>query len=492
MRLLEEYLCPLCREREASYYCESCFLAFCSSCSKRKVVQYAVCEKCGEVHLLDKPGRAEPCSICGHDRLRLGVRKLSVCPRCLSESVSDLNRKREEHAAKLREVARALLSASSAMLDVVSSVSKAKSRLLALRRSGFLHDPNLEGEVLGLYESVSALKLKAISKAEVITGSLVSRVASLLREWSPLRIREIEACFGQIEGALREYRQLVEEECRALEDRLKQLSTSLDHLEFHRRLFEEFKWLLDVGEKEKPVCAIPRVKYAGSSYLASDKGEGILFLTTERLVFLKREGLLRRSYKKHFSVALDEVEEVRVRRRLRRSFTVKTSKGTVSFRAPPHVLENVEAYFALAKNFGENSQSDRSLTLKLEGAAVGLSDFRRAVASLMESALKSNEGGRKSQDAGAQPPQPPPPPPQRRPTPPPPPPTVDQESLLELEKKRFAVEQSLKRLKELWERGEVSLEEYLKFSRRLEGDLYEINVKIESLKGASRGQLQRA
>ncbi|MEM1764098.1 MAG: hypothetical protein QW526_10005, partial [Candidatus Jordarchaeales archaeon] len=139
MRLLEEHLCPLCREREASYYCESCFLMFCSSCSKKKLVQYAVCERCGEVHLLDgRSSRADSCFICGHDRMRLGVRKLSVCPRCLSESVSDLNKKKEEHAAKLREVARALLSASSAMLNVVNSTSKAKSRLLALRRSGFL------------------------------------------------------------------------------------------------------------------------------------------------------------------------------------------------------------------------------------------------------------------------------------------------------------------------------------------------------------------
>ncbi|MBS7248482.1 MAG: hypothetical protein QXN15_07625 [Candidatus Jordarchaeales archaeon] len=482
MRLFEDYACCICRQREASYYCESCFLTFCSSCTKRKSVNYSACEKCGSAHYFDaKSGPPSVCTMCGHESFRLGVRKLVVCPRCLSENVVDLVRKREEQTARLNAITRSLLSASSLMLNVINSASKAKARLLNLRKKGFLHNPQLEEDVLGVYEALSALKVKALSKAERIMSSAASRAALLIREWSPRSIREIEACFEQVEGALRDYRQLVEEECRCLEERLREISSVLDYLDFHRELFEEREQLLAMEASEKPVCALPHVKYVGSSYLPSNKGTGVLFLTTERVVFLKKEGVLRHSFKKYFSLPLAEVE-LNVKRGLRGYFTLKTDKGTVRFTAPRQVLENVEAYFTLAKNFQANSQLDRSLTLKLESTAIGLSDFRRAIASLIDSTLKMGEEGARSTATPKQRP-----PPIARPCPrpinrPASPSTGDQEALMNLEKKKYAVEQNLKRLKELWDEGEIPLEEYLKMSRRLESDLYELNVKIQKLK----------
>ncbi|MBS7288790.1 MAG: hypothetical protein KIH01_08655 [Candidatus Freyarchaeota archaeon] len=479
MRLLEEYVCPLCRQREAVYYCGSCFLTFCSSCAKRRNAKYSICEKCGAVYYPD--GEADPldsCLSCGHDSFRVGVKKLVVCPRCMSEDVVDLARKREEQAARLRAVTSSLLSSSSLILNLINFASKAKSRLLDLRKKKFLHIPRLEEDILGVYEAISALKLKALSKAEIMVSGLVSRAASLVREWSPLRVKEIEMYFEQLEGALRDYRQLVEKECKSLEEKLGEISSILDYLEFHKKLFEEFRWLLDMEESEKPVCALPRVKYVGSSYLTSSKGVGTLFLTTKKVVFLKREGVVRRSFKKHFFLPLSEVE-LEVRRGLRRSFTLKTGKGTVSFTAPPQVLESVEDYFALAKNFDENSQSDRSLILKLEGATVGLSDFRRTIASLMESTLKFSEGSDKKAATPRQSHSPLPPPRPR----PPLPPAARQEKLLELEKKKFSIKRNIMTLKELWDKGEVSLEDYLKMLRRLEGELYEVDVAIRKARG---------
>ena len=480
MRLLEEYACSICGQREAGYYCNSYSITFCPSCAKRINVGYYVCERCGSAQYFDaKSGLPDVCGICGHESFRMGVRRLVVCPRCSSEKVVDLAKKREEQSARLSSITKSLISVSSLMLNVANSASKAKSRLLNLRKMGFLHNPHLEEDVLGVYEALSALKVKAISMAERIINGVAFKAAFLIREWSPRNIREIEVCFEQIEGALKSYRQLVEEECKGLEERLKDISSVLDYIDFHRKFFEEHKKLLAIEASEKPVCALPHVKYVGSSYLSSDKGRGILFLTTERIIFLKKEGILRRSFKKHFSLLLNGVE-LKVKRGLRNSFMLKTDKGMVYFTAPRHVLENVEAYFMLAKNFSANSQSDRSLILKLESTTMGLSDFKRSIVFLIDSALKMGEEGARSTATPRQPPPTarPPPPPPRRPASLP----RHHDALISLEKKKYAVEQNLKRLKELWDEGEISLEEYLKMSRKLESDLYELKTKIQELK----------
>ncbi len=477
MRLLEEYVCPLCRQSEVAYYCESCSAMFCSSCAKKKGVEYCICETCGAIFYLD--GKSDPPAVCGScksDFFRKGIRKMIVCPRCLSANVIDLVTKKEGQTARLSSIVHRLLSVVPLMLGAINSVSKLKTRLLSIRRSGLLHNPSLEEEILGLYEGISAVKIKAITKAEAITGGLVSKIASLIREWSPSKIREVEVYFEQLEGALKEYLYLVESECKRIEEKIKEVAAALDALDFHRRFFDEFRWILDLEDHEKPVGALPNVKYTGSTYLTSNKGTGIIFLTTERIIFLKREGLVRRSFKKQFSLSLNDVE-LNVRKGIvGRSFTLKTSKGLISFTAPSQILDEVKAYYMLAKKFNEYSLTNNSLTAKLEGTSVGLNDFRKTIASLVSNALKAEERRTPA------PPRPPPParrlhPPRRLTRP-----EKNMALLADLEKKRFTLEQRLKKLEELRANGEISMQDYVKLWGKIQGDLKDLDEEIRRIR----------
>ena len=209
--------------------------------------------------------------------------------------------------------------------------------------AGNLKGADLEEAIINSYVSFSSLKLKALSRVERIVSGLASSIINLFREWSPLKIKEIDAYLDQVSGAVEEYKGFVKDECQSIISKIREVSAVIEYLEFHHNFFERFKSILDLKDHERPVCVIPEVKYTGSDFLSSDKGEGLLFFTSERAIFIRREGLLKKMFKRQFSFPLNDVELL-VKRGLRRAFILKTGKGKVCFTSSRHVIEKIESY----------------------------------------------------------------------------------------------------------------------------------------------------
>ena len=487
MRLLNDHVCPICGNEEVSYYCESCSSLFCTSCVKVLKTNYAVCDTCGTIYHLDPPlNKPFFCKSCKGTVFRVGVKRSLLCPQCGSNNVVSVLRKKELQLSRVKGLGSDFLDVSPFMMNVLNALSKIKARLLKLRRNGFLHHPDLEEAIINSYASFSSLKLKALSRVERIVSGLASSIINLFREWSPLKIKEIDAYLDQVSGAVEEYKGFVKDECQSIISKIREVSAVIDYLEFHHNFFERFKSILDLKDHERPVCVIPEVKYTGSDFLSSDKGEGLLFFTSERAIFIRREGLLKKMFKRQFSFPLNDVELL-VKRGLRRAFILKTGKGKVCFTSSRHVIEKIESYFELAKNFKSLSLADDTLTKRLESMSVGLNDFKRKITSLMHSLLNPKKAeSEHSQQVPSHlnipfPPSLPPPRPSCSVIPPYRNENDRRKELLLLEKERFAVEQNLKKLEELWDKGEISLEDYFKLSRKFKGELYELNAKIQEL-----------
>nr|MDO8076610.1 hypothetical protein [Candidatus Freyarchaeota archaeon] len=492
MITLERSKCTFCNEAEAAYYCEECKASFCLRCALEKKEEYSLCGSCGSIEIRqvkDKNSKiVQKCQNCGSTNVRIGLKKWKMCPNCNSTLVKSILDKRLELKKAFSKHVGELIYGYELLKDFLRRLRDTRKRLIFLRHRGYLHYPKMEEIIASLFQEIISIKRKVEARAQQVLNVIHAQLVDFSHpdNWSPRDFPQIQTSIERITADINEYKKYVKELLSLPEKNLETVTSTVKLLSSHWKLFEEHREKVDLDIGEKPVAAIPGVKYVGSSFLNLEKCNGVLLFTDKRLIFVREKGLLNKSYIKHFEFPI-RAFRCGVEGSLRKRIVFNSPQGDLKFSAPKNTLEAVERYAELARNFDQNSVKDKNLTRRLESLDVALTDLKRDLNSKIQSVFKprvrepslETVSTTHSSLVGKVPPMRANGLPRHQ--------RVQisrdelQRKILLLKKEKFSIEQLLKKVERLWQSGDISVEEYLKRLKNLNGELYMIDQKLKEL-----------
>ncbi|MEM3586076.1 MAG: B-box zinc finger protein [Candidatus Jordarchaeaceae archaeon] len=505
MIVSERFRCPFCREAEVAYYCEECKTSFCNTCAQEKKEEYLFCGSCGskEINPEENKNSKRGCQSCGSIYIRTGIRKWKLCPNCNSSIVKTVTDKAIELKKAVVDSINSLIYGYELLKDFLRRLKEARSRLVFLRRRRFIHYPKMEEMLLSLFQEIVSIKRRIEARAQQVLNVVQAQLIdfSYTENWSPSLFPQIQTAVDRISADINEYKLYSKELLATPEKNLGAINSTIKLLNFHLNLFEEHREKINLEISEKPVAAIPGVKYTGSSFLSLESSTGILFFTDKRLIFLREKGMLKKSYLKHFDFPL-KLFKIGKEGSIRKKVSFEGLQGDIKFSAPKNILEAIEKYAELAKNFDKNSIKDKDQITKLENIEVTLEDLKKE----LNKKIRSVFTPKVKEPAPELRPKPPVPnaaniafqkPPERRVTYTS---TFPNTSTAEWKKseiaywksKKYSNEQLLKKVEELWHRAEISAEEYFKRIKSINEELYLINKKLDELGVQNEPVMKRA
>lgn len=491
---LEKFKCIFCHEAEVAYYCEECRSSFCLRCANEKNEEYSFCGSCGSKEIQqekDKNSRTiQRCQDCGSTYVRTGTKKWKLCPNCNSNIVKSILDKRVELNKAFNENVRNLTYGYELLHDFSRRLKETRKRLIFLRHRGYLHYPQMEEKLISLFQEIISIKKKIESRAQQVFYVVNTQHIdfSYPDNWSPYDFPQIQTAMDRITADITEYKKYIEDLMAKPEKSFSEVVHLVKILNFHWKYFEEHREKIDLDISEKPVAAIPEVKYAGSSFLNLEKCKGILIFTDKKLVFLREKGIRNKSYLKHFEFPLKNFKFGKEGSILKKA-SFESQQGDLKFSTSKKALDAVGIYFELAKNFALNSIKDENQTKKLESQEITIDDLKRELNKKILSILTPRVET-----------------PNQQPIPNPHTSNIHysdyrrptrrlsvydrvQTPNIELrnkeiffwKSKKFSTEQLLKKVEELWQRSEISVEEYFKKIKSINEELYLIDRRLKEL-----------
>lgn len=490
----ERFMCPFCREAEVAYYCEECKNSFCSKCAREKKEEYLFCGSCGskEINPEENKNSKKGCQDCGSIYIRKGIKKWKLCPNCNSSMVKTIPDKANELQKAFNESINALIYGYELLKDFSRRLKETRSKLVFLRRRGYVHYPKMEETLVFLFQEIVSIKKKVEARAQQVMNVALAQTIdfSYPENWNPRNFPQIQTAIDRITADIHEYKTYAKELLTLPEKNLDSVNSTIKLLNFHLKLFEEHREKINLEISEKPVSAIPRVKYVGSTFLSLDSSTGILLFTDKRLIFLREKGMLNKSYLKHFEFPLKSLQ-IGKQGSIRKKILFESQQGDIKFSAPKNTLEAIEKYAELAKTFDKNSLKDKNQTTKLENLEITLDDLKKELTKKIQH-IYAPRIKEPTQELTPKHPTPSETikvfqrPPDRRvvypnnfQTP-----SVEEWRKKEIsywKGKKYSNEQLLKKVEELWHRAEISAEEYFKRIKSINEELYLINKKLDEL-----------
>ncbi|WXG41222.1 MAG: hypothetical protein WED07_10725 [Candidatus Freyarchaeum deiterrae] len=488
----ERFKCIFCGNSEVAYYCEECKRSFCISCAKEKKEEYFFCGSCGskEINLEENKNSKKGCQDCGSIYIRKGTKKWKLCPNCNSSIVKSIQDKATELQKIINENVNALIYGHELLKDFSRRLKETRSKLVFLRHRGYFHYPQMEETVIFLFQEIVPIKKKVEARAQQVLNVVKSQLIdfSYPDNWSPHNFPQIQTAIDRISADVEEYKTYVKELLALPEKNLESVTSTVKLLNHHFNFFEEHREKIDLEISERPVAAIPGVKYVGSSFLSLDTANGILLFTDKRLIFIREKGMRNKSYLKHFEFPL-KAFQIGKEGSIRKKVFFESLQGDLKFTAPQNILEAIEKYTELAKNFDKNSINEKNQT-KLEGLEIILDDLKKELNKKIQSIftprvkdssqeltpklINPDLANRPIQRAKGRLPvynnfQDP---------------SMDElrnKEISHWQSKKFSDEQLLKKNDELWKRGEIPAEDYFKRIKTIHEELYLIDKKLKEL-----------
>jgi len=231
---------------------------------------------------------------------------------------------------------------------------------------------------------------------------------------------------------------------------------------------------------ENPIYVIPDAKFLGLTRTQTPKGEGILFLTSKRLIFLSKKGLVKKRLYKLLEIPLNTINGVEIRGRLKKRIVMRCNGEDLIFSFPVKMLSLVKDYINVALNFESYSLRDTGIVSKVANLTLETSDLKIKIENILKKISKTEESRTIIPKVTM----------------------VRKESyspitsvnrfkmeLYDLEREKYEIEESLKELKRRFESGMISVENYFKYYRSWIGRLYAIEKRISELKDKSQSYL---
>ncbi len=472
-------LCPVCRIRVVERCCMDCGYVFCLKCARQRVSEFSTCSRCGPGSV-EETEKGAVCRECG-EPAQPATRREYLCVNCGSDAVAPIQNMRQNLVSRFRTTYYKLRVGHELLTGLNTRLRTLRWHVRELRTSGFLHNPEIEKQLLEfITKMIPAVTERILFRAQ----KLVERHrASKARFLHPERwtVEEFPLLAGLIEGIqedMEDYERYCKELVKELESVLVAIEEELLPLRRWQGLFSQYAEHLDLGEREKAVAAIPHVSL---SKTATGKGvsQGTLFVTTKRLLLLGQTGLIKRGTSVIRSVPLLTITDMKEEGRLRRRLLITTDDEVLRLRGSAETLQEIPQTIELARNFGEHSLVTVKGSMRVTSMKADIMTLRDGLDGLIDQVfIPTVPSTLPTYPTPAQLPQPVSYPPARGTGGPP-----SQSRLLQLRQQKFSLQATMKLLKRQFDEGKISNESFFKQYRSLNRDLYLVETRISEITG---------
>ncbi|MHA1506232.1 MAG: hypothetical protein ACTSR0_03480 [Candidatus Asgardarchaeia archaeon] len=336
--------CDLC-ESKAEYLCKNCKSVFCERCLSKVEVEILVCGDCGSTEInkvRTKDGVFYSCARCNSSEVRKAIKYVRKCPKCGSEVVNidifwrELRDSFQDLIYKLEE----------SFLEFkgeIKKIDELKGRLLKVREMGFIHDSRLDKDIYDLYlksrDTIGRTE-NYLSKFD-INGFHTPNPKSYYME-NPLELIKLEEDIKRLSEIFSETSSRLNDILIEVESHEPVIDKRLYSIEYHYKLFLDYSLLIELEDDEYPICAIPNVRVNIDLEGVSHKGNGILFITFKRLIFVD----LKDKASPVFNVRLKDVDvsSIKIVGRLNKRIRVPFVSGTLEIITERNTLYMIEQY----------------------------------------------------------------------------------------------------------------------------------------------------
>ncbi len=475
-------LCPVCRIRVVERCCMDCGYVFCVKCSRHKVSEFDTCSRCGP-SAIEQTDEGTVCRECG-EPAQLATRRENLCVNCNSDNVTPIHNMRQNLVSRFRTAYYELRVGHELLTGFATRLRTVRWQIRELRTGGFLHNPEIEKNLLELItKAIPAVNERILFRAQKIVERHRASKARFIHpeKW---QVSDFPLLAGLIEGIqedIDDYETYCIELVKELKDVLETIEQDLQPLQRWHTIFTKYSDHLDIGEEEKAVAAIPSISL-GKTETGKRMSQGTLFVTTRRLLFLGQTGLIKRDTSVIRSLPLPAITGIREEGRLRRRLIVITDDEELRLRGSSETLQEISKTITLAQNFSEHSLVTIKGSIRVTELKVDIMALRNALDKLIDQAvtndLPSVPSIRRPHPTSPQSHTPTLYPPSRSKVGP-----LTHDHIFQLRQQKYSLQATLKLLKRQFDEGKISNESFFKQYRSLSRELYLVETRISEATG---------
>jgi len=473
--------CPSCHINMAERYCKECGQVFCLPCARQELVEFLTCARCGPDKIEEQENGEWLCTEC-EEPAQGATRRVYLCPNCGSEGIVPIHNMRQDLVGQYRTTYYRLRTGHELLAGFAARLRILRWRIRELRMASFLHDPEVEKELLELMkDELPSVQERIVFRARnVVERHQASKIRFMQPErWTITDFPLLAGLIEAIQEDIADYQAYCRDLVNDLDVKLATIEHRLTQLAEWHKLFNDHIEFLPVLENERPVAAIEPVNLSKSES-SEGMGNGILFITNQRLLFLGRKGFFNKETRVVHTVTLDTITHVEIQGRIRRRVHIIADEEEVKIGGPSKTLEAIPDAIALAESFSQHSLVTTTGSLRILNQKVDVSSLRNELDGLINYAMATDEekmNERPGDSRGY--------------------PGYDgyypdlsltrelhsdgleHDPLFQLEQRKFSIESTMDFMKKQFEEGKLSDEKFFKQYRSLTQELYLVEAQIQ-------------
>ncbi|MDO8124157.1 MAG: PH domain-containing protein [Candidatus Hermodarchaeota archaeon] len=475
--------CPSCHINMAERYCRECGQVFCLPCSRQDLSEFFTCPRCGPDNIEDQEDEVI-CTECEEPAQR-ATRRVYLCPNCGSEEIIPIHNMRQDLVGRFRTTYYRLRTGHELLSGFAARLRILRWRVRELRTASFLHDPEVEKELLELMKSeLPSVQERTLFRARnVVERHRASKYRFMNPErWTITEFPLLAGLIDAIQEDVSDYQAYCRDLVNGLDVKLATIEARLTQVAEWHKIFNDHIEYLPVLENERPVAALQPVNL-NKTETSEGMGNGILFVTTQRLIFLGRKGFFTKETRVVHTIPLGKISGVTLQGRIRRRVHIEIDEEEFKIGGASKVLEAIPDAITLASSFNEHSLVTTSGSLRVLNLKVDVSSLRDELDTLINYAVSPEEMDETGAPDGS------------RPYPYPDgyypyysrtrgahSDELERDPLFQLEQQKFSIESTIELLKRQSKEGKLSDENFYKQYRSLTEELFLIEAKIEDLR----------
>ena len=477
--------CTFCGEKPAIYYCENCNLSFCEDCGysdKRLVHECGQCRSSNiEVrHRNSVNGEIYICRECGSLDVEVKLIIHRTCPGCRSSRVIPIAKKRLTLINQMRDVISGFKFGYQELKVFLRDYRAVRQKTLALRAVGYLHDPVIEQTLLSTYEAIKSVFEEILERATQEIDLLRLQIGKYydFSKWKCTDFPQIELLIRQIYENVIKYQTYVRKILAQPKKEQGLVQSKLNVIRYYKSIYDEFTEHLNLFPGELPVCAFKDIKFSKSTIQGLKKGKGILFLTDQRLIFIRKRGIIRKKIQRIFNFSFNHILNVTIIGRFFKKLVFILDQGNLRFSASKRMMEAILDYLNISVNFGKYRINDGKVLNTLDQIQLSTKHLEkqidRKIVQLMagtpfevetESPLQQSTDIRMNPSLNSNNPL-----------------MNTNRMLFKLQTEKFSIEQTIQNLERKFRTGGINATSYIQQFRNLQSELFIIEKKLDTLK----------
>ncbi|MHA1805653.1 MAG: LIM domain-containing protein, partial [Promethearchaeota archaeon] len=375
--------CRFCQKQvKETHYCEECGSSFCSECLQEERKDFFTCQECNAITMEpENIDGKKVCKECHSEKLLKISRVEKSCPKCHSMKIINLFEKKDSLEQKFLELITRSRELLPPLREVLEKWTLVKQKIKEARAPPIkcYHFPNMETELISLYQAFSRLKNDVVEKLRIHFHHLSVNEEFFFNIYAQpnSNIKIIEGILENLSRSFHSIQEYMETTIPPIIEGINSHEKKLQFIEKIKKYFSAYKRFLSLAENEKAVYAIPAKLVNGNNNGQDifNKKRGMLFITNYDLSFIHEYGIIKKKQELIIKVPVNDINRIREKGLFFKKLYLEFSYGTYEFALPPKSVSRVIEYILLARAFDETVLRNLESVKKLDSITISLNNL---------------------------------------------------------------------------------------------------------------------